>query len=693
MIRAGVVLVALALTASTSHAAPQARDARDESTGRAGLRSMVGAEVIARLLQSADPEERLRGIERAASSELPDAMELLVGAAEPAHASWSDPRALLLLARGLARHATHDRARGALVNLLHATRSGPGSRAATVDAGDTRMLLVRQTAAMALGASQELRAADALVQAARSNAPGRSAATMALAAYPHPHLNALVGSGATSTALIDLAGELGDLRLVEPVRASISAPESAARASALVALAHLGDGRAIEWARRSLTDADARVRIAAAHALLDLHAPDAESSIAALLTDKATSGAAVRLAEHPASEALVKALAAHAKGAPSVEERALAIAALGGSPHPFALEALFAFMPDPILQGDAAHALSRSPQAAAARWLERALQDPKHDLLALRACLVRQWRRTEPCSHFPQFVAAAIGSKDPRRQAVGYFAEVLLDGSRLPDALSHGSVHVRRAAALAAGLRGTSSMRRVLLKHLQKEPDPTTRHLLSAGLLTGDPDALVPTEALLEEAVGGSPAAPLAAYAFARRAEDARKDSVRSLFESPQPLIRIHTARGLGESTWPQRSGVLANAYEFETEDSVRRAIVRAIAHVASTDASAASRRVLETASRLDPDAETRLLARRALLGKSAFASIGSTADVLWLRARTREGASLSGPLEGNVVVAETFAIPFAFDPDGYALVFGVPPLRAQVALAPSVPAYEAASP
>ncbi|HVH47849.1 MAG TPA: hypothetical protein VM925_36190, partial [Labilithrix sp.] len=86
--------------------------------GPTNLRAHVGTDQAARLLRSVDPDERIRGIQRAASIGTPEAIALLADSLERSKELKTDSRALLALARGLARFADHDRARAGLLAIV-----------------------------------------------------------------------------------------------------------------------------------------------------------------------------------------------------------------------------------------------------------------------------------------------------------------------------------------------------------------------------------------------------------------------------------------------------------------------------------------------------------------------------------------------------------------------------------------------
>jgi HEAT repeat protein len=171
--------------------------------------------------------------------------------------------------------------------------------------------------------------------------------------------------------------------------------------------------------------------------------------------------------------------------------------------------------------------------------------------------------------------------------------------------------------------------------------------------------------------------------AIARRDDPSLASDVSALLAGPDPLVRAHTARGLGESTAPAASGLLAEAYSFEGDAFVRRAVLGAAGErprQESTD------EALELAAQLDPDPMARELARRALRGGASAAA--SVPEVAWMQVVPAERATLPADLEGVVVESDGLAMPVAFDEEGFALLPGVPPGECRLRLAPSVPPY-----
>ncbi len=658
------------------------------------LRGRFGTDVATRLLRSSDDEERLRGIERAAASGTPDGIALLVQSADPTGLR-SDARAWLALARALSPFAGQAQVRTALLGLVTGggATGGRGVRRGAPTPGaedaDQRVMLARETAAMGLAASGAPLAIDGLALVARSPGPGQQAALHALASTPPATNLATRGAVGLTPALIELFGSLGDLRALDAIRDAARSTDSATRAAALVALGELGDERGLALARAALTDRDPRIRAAAAAAIVALGAPDGASAVEKLFADDATVGAGVALAERVESPAIVKALTLRAVDAEDPELRARAIGALGTCRAVDAAETLGALLRDPLVAGDAAHALSTSPASAAKVVVARAAQDPKLARLALRVYTVRALERGERDGALDDALTRASRSNDPVTRAVGVFARVALGDADLARALDDRDPRVRRAAAAGALAGHAPHALEILLDRLPQETDAATRIVLAAGLLGGDPDARTTTLFLKERATAGEADAPLAAMAFAARVETPRDATVASWLGSPDAIVRAHVARGLGASQAPDAVGLLASAYEAEIDPLVRRQIVLALATRRGGDALAPLRlRTLRTAASLDPDGVTRFTAAGALAGGAPPAPPRSD-EVAWMRVVGRPGAAPPPGMVGRLLRADGLAVPVAFDDDGYALVPGTPAGTGRLVLAPRLPSYD----
>jgi HEAT repeat protein len=677
------------------HRPPPAPTTRPPSSGppasfgqsATDLRGRFGVDMATRLLSSLDPEDRLRGIERASEVEGTEALALLVQQVDSGSQTRADPRAMILVARGLARSVDQEKARTALVGMLSLPQPSTIGRGS--DEGDpvARMQLARQTAALALASSRDERAYEQLVLAARAPGPAQAPALLALAAYPSPTLHHRLAGALLPPAMMRMLGETGDLRALDALRASLRAADPVSRASALLSLATLGDARTLEAAKAAMSEKDTRVRAAAAEALIVLDAPEKAKAVEALLGDDATAAAGVSLAERVSSDAITKALVARLGTTVDPAARAAIVAALGRSTDPQAIKQLLALLRDKMLQGDAAQAIARSPNPYAPAAVEAMLAHPEFKRLGLRAWTVRALLRGEKVGAGRELAERMAQSTDGAERAVGVFALVALGLRDVEEALADKDARVRRAGATAALAHLDVKERRALAAAFRAEKDPETQQVLALGLVDGDPEALATTTTLVDHAESGGPDAPLCALALARRMDDKLETKVTALFASRDPVLRAHVARGLGMSEAKDAVGRLANAYRFEADASVRRAIVRALVARRGPDESAPARTAtLKTAARLDPDPTVRFLASRALAGRAEALALPSPAEVAWLRALSADGGPPPSGMVGALRRSDDLALPVAFDDDGYALVPGTPPGDAHLVLAPRLP-------
>jgi len=665
------------------------------------LRAHFGLDLVERLLRSEDPENRLRGIVRAASLGTPEAVARLIDIAEPSSTVRLDARALIEVARALAPSADKPATRTALVNLVNtpnpsASRSSSRTDDVTsaFDADQVaRLEMTRATAALALAQSGDAHAEEALFGILRAGGIGQKAAMTALAARPSRNAS-LVGPSLVTPATIRLAVRTGDLRSLDALRQAARSMDPVTRAAGLSALGEMGDGRGAELARVAMGDVDPRVRVAAARALTLLDAPERFRAVKALLEDSATVAQGIELARTAQDDSVERALIARANAPIDIDLRRAAVAALGYAHSANALAALAGWLRTPLLSGDAAHALGRSPIRGATATLDRALGDPATRRLAVRGALVRALVRGDKSAVFTRTIDQMARSRDGAERALGVFARLALGDGSLEKELGDPDARVRRSAALAALAEpgGSRSAGKVLAR-FTVERDPLTRTALLAGLVSGDDEGQVTTLELRARAEGKEADAPLAAMALAQRGDAKEDANVDALLKSSDPLLRAHTARGLGGSPVPDAIGRLAAAYRYEPDATVRHAVVLALAARTGQDRDAPARReTLKVAARLDPDDAVRWLAARALDGVPPPLE-ATPADVTWLRATTADGAKPPRDLLGTLVRADGIAIPIVFDEDGYALVPGVPPGTGRLILAPRVPAYDPAKP
>jgi len=715
---ATILAVSVAVSAQPGRRTPPASGGAQPAPSApvaGNIRAHVGAEYAARLLRSSDPDDRIRGIQRAAAMGTVEAVALLVQAAEASAAVRADSRALLELARALARFADQERARAALLLVVNAGSPALAGRlpspsprtssdALALEDGDpvARTELARETAAIALARSGGDRALEQLYGIARGGGGGQSAAMVALALHP-PREPGFFGTtgGAMSAPVVRLLGQLGDLRALEILHGAARSADVNVRGAALVALAELGDERTIALARAAIGEPDARLRSAAGEALVVLSAPERFKAVAALIADEGTVAIGVRLAQRVHSAEITTLLAPRAVDHPDVEVRAGAIRALGRSPEPAAAAALVrpALLGDPTLGYHAAVALARSP-APNANDLLTDLVGGKHAALGVRAYIVRALARSERSATGDKALAQLAASPDGRQRALGVLGRVALGMDDAEAFLADPDARVRRAAAMGSLAKPSARSSRALLARMVKERDLATRQVLAIGLLGGDPEGHVTTTTLVDRAESGGVDAPLGALALARRADEASERRVGQLLGSKDAVIRAHAARGLANAALADASGRLADAYAYETDAGVRRAIVEALAARTRDTTAPARKNTLELAAQLDPDGPTRAAARRALATVGAateealpFPRVPGGGEAAWLRIAPNGTKPTSTAFVAAVLRADGTAVPIAFDDDGFAIVPAMPPGEARLVLAPRLPSYEAPAP
>ncbi len=695
------------------------------------LLARVGAGAATRLMRSNDPAERLRGLEQAAGTHTPESLALLERAAgtdaskgldprmPPEGIARTDPRAVLAVVRGLAEWTDHETARAALATLLSApgesfavrvTSAPSRDPAADETDGAARLLLARREAAVALAASGNTLAIEALVALARGLGPGRGPALDALALHPPSAPLALGGAALTTPAMIGLAAEIGDLRTIDTILGAVNSTDPALRAAAITALGVIGDMRATDLARTAVHDDDARVRVAAAGALVHLGAPDAAGAVAALVGDDATALDGLRLARDVQDEEVTRAAAARATAPADPALRAAALEELGRQVASSAVRALQVLVADPTIQGDAMAALARSPSPAAMGALESLGSGARDDRagalrrLAARGYLVRRFSRGDRSEHLDGVLRALGDSADARDRAVGTEALVALGERPLRTALADADPRVRRAGVLGAMGRWEPDSGERLLEREAIEQDRETRTALAFGLIDVDADRgshSVPTLTLVERAGAGGADAALATMALARRTDERVREVVDALLASHDPVLRAHAARGLGESPASDATGRLAQAYAWEGDTDVRRAILSALAARTAEVGAGARTRTLELAARLEPDRLARWTAQAGLAARPPEggsrnrkqANDRLVREVLWIRLTAAEGATMPADEEATLIRSDGLAVPISFDDEGYALVPGVPPGEGRVRLAPSQQSYSAPAP
>jgi len=657
-LRACAVVVALAPAfATTAVAAPASvrRDARS-------LRSSVGVGAAEPLLRAEATEVRQRAFERLGAVGTARALELLARALDNGGAA-RDARERLAVVRALAEHASEAAAEDALIRALG------GLEGRTTE----RDRLVERTAALALAAARHPLALAALARALRQ--PGRvsESARVALLAHPPERIEPLLrAAGVPTPALVDLLGELGDMRAVPLLVRVATRSSSELEAHALLALARLDPSSALTLARSAVTRNVAEApRLAAARVLAGAADPAAPAAVASLASATETRAEAIAIALDTPSAALGTALASLPSEGLEADRLFAALGRCGGRP---ALARLEHELAAPDNAWSAAYALALSPDSNADGVLERALRQAKTRRDALRAAVFRSVARDRRVAGIDH-ATSVLSHGDASDRAASAWANVVstLDAK----ALGSKDPSVVRAAARQAFL---PELARSAAERLTNERDPRLTSVLACALAVPSAADLVPTAVLVTLYEEKSAASYLAAFALALRDSDELRPRIRELLASEDPTLRIHAALGLGRSAMPSATGVLADAYRNEVDPRVRRAIVAALARRPE----GARNATLRLAASLEPDVDARSDARRALGFAEPPGVPGSApAGVAWLRfIPGSSGAASLAMLE----TPEGLMLPLAADDDGSVTAAFLPQGDVTITLAPAQP-------
>jgi hypothetical protein len=619
------------------------------------LLDRVGIGHLERTLRGGGASERERALSRLGSLGSARALELLVRALDPSGAAQS-PRERLIVVRALAAHAKEPAVRECLVRVMTGI-------SASAERGEPLHALLRDTAALALSASGDPPALEALGKALRQSGRVAQAAAAAIAAHPPSELSALVRAHYAPTIdLVAALEALGDERAFELLRDVVRRGSPELRARAALALTRLGNFETVELSLRwAETPSQPTLRLAAAEILLLARDQRGEALLAALLGAESTRAQALALAEksgRPALEAPL--LAAFAKRDPS--ETSSLLAALGQSGGAQALALLEKLSCDPALGDAAAYALSTSPAAEASAALSRLFARPECQRRAARAATLRAAASAEVPRGLLPLLERLLASSEPKDRAVGALGLSLLRPEQAPTLLASKDPLIVQAAARAAPFVGAALP---AAHRLETEPAGPTRSQLALALVDAGARATVPTQVLLELTAEAGAATPLALFALAERDSEAIRARLLGFMSSDDPLLRASVARGLGESREPSALGVLENSYRFEPDGRVRRAIVQAVARRKEP----ARLRLLELAATLDPEPDARQVAELGLSGIRA-ASFVPAHGTLWL--------SLAGGTQDAVPAASVelpggLAVPILTDPDGVAALARLP--------------------
>lgn len=687
---AGSLVLAFALVAPAALAQPRttaqavpAPDARDGS----GLLSHVGLAAARRLATSDVPSDRLRAVERFVTVGTKSAILALLEQLEGGSPLARDPDARLLAIRLLEPRASEEAVGRWLKRELLSASASRGESAG----------LLRATAAFALAKHATRENTDALLSALRQTGPAHDAAERALLAYPPSSLDAILfevesdeddededkaqrddedeedsdeelsprsakakpgdpkkakrGEESKSKdakkpekkrrrplgpRVIELLGDLGDLRAVPALREELGRTQQATRMAAAIALAKFGDPApiavAVEWSKSTVT----RQREVALEVLMRLDAPATDAAFAKLLDDPAARGRAIDLASSLLSPGRV--IGAEKKlGAVLRElddERAFSVLMMLARAGAASLAEKA--LADEKTAPRAAFALGTSGSDGAREALARALPAarPGRALRTItRGAIVHAAHGGEVVAGLKDTLARLASSKDGADRELAAFGLVALGERSAASFLGDGTVPVDVAAVSGAVRASLLRGERLdafagVFTSARSTEAPTLLQIAAGAALVDDAvRASVPRSALLSWAEEGGALGPLAAFAVGERNDDALAPRLAALLASPDPLVRVHAALGLANDPRPGAATRLARAYETEIDEDVRAACVRALSRRAEPQ----RLRALRFAASLDPSDHVRGLARAALRGGELPLFETSRAAVGWV--------------------------------------------------------------
>jgi hypothetical protein len=624
------------------------------------LARRFGLEHLGALLRGV-PSERIRGIQRLARLGTPRALDRLNEFALERRADLG-AREWLSLARALAPHAAARKTRlllALLMNQRTAEEAGP-EEAALLE-------LARGVAALALADEGSVSALEVLGRALRSGGPSAALAARALEGHPPARLEPLLQApGEPSVELARLLGRLGDQRAFNALRAWVRGESAEVRAASAIALTELGDMETVPLARQWLAGESRVLQQAALRISMLAQDPSAAATLAEQLSKGPAGLDGLRQAlAYPSIELLPLALAQYEPADVHAGWWWSLLGRIGGAE---ALRQLGAAQAQPDSMFAATHALSRLPGQAAQATLNDALQRRVALPLTLRAAAARGRFWDEHFELLSERISGLARSELPAERAAAAWASSLRsDEAALAELESGDEVRIL-AAANNALLFGDRVFRRAA-ELLSAAPPGRIRSALAFCLLRASGQSEVSSAVLRALVIEAGVARPLALGALAARDDSELSSFVQGYVAHPDALLRSNVARGLGESIRPSATGLLASGFEFETDESVRQAIVCAL----SFRHGRAATRTLELAARLDPSPRVRSAAGLALGGVRLGApSAGS--ELLWAEVRSASAAGSTGgePRAALVNIAPGLDFPAFTDAAGVLVVPGV---------------------
>ncbi|HVZ31222.1 MAG TPA: HEAT repeat domain-containing protein, partial [Polyangiaceae bacterium] len=315
--------------------------------------------------------------------------------------------------------------------------------------------------------------------------------------------------------------------------------------------------------------------------------------------------------------------------------------------------------------------LAGLPGTDAHAALQRLLASGTALPLSVRAAASRVARWHENFPDLEPRIAALRTSPAPGDRAAGAWAASLASSSAARALLASEDL-VQREAAANNGLWFDDGVIADAAALLGRAAPGRARSAFAFALSRPSGRLAVSSVCLRDLVLEGGSAAPLALRALASRDEPQFVAFAEAFAQHADPVLRAHLARGLGESDRPGAFGLLVRSYEFETDPSVRQAIVRAL----SGHAGGSVQRTLELAARLDPDPGVRSAARLALAG-TALSDPPSGRDFSWIRVavlRAEQEPAHAAVPPSFLRVLPGLALPIFADPAGVVVVGGVAP-------------------
>jgi HEAT repeat protein len=660
--------------------------AKVEAPARLSLVGRFGVARLERWLRSEDDSERLRAIDRLGELGTAAALGRLTSHAFERRAQLGG-RECLAIARALAPHAADPKVQLVLAMLLN---QSPSKAAGPIEAGLS--LLWRGAAALALADEGGEAALVVLGRALRTAGTTAALAADALLAHPPALLVPLLDApGDPTPALAQLLGALGDQRAFHALRAWVRGGPAELRAAAALALTRLGHFETVPLGALWLREGAPELRQAGLEILLLAQDARADAPLRALIDGPGASTAERRwLLDYP-NPALAPALVASVERGEA--DGGWRLALLGRMGGPAAAAQLAKSLADTSSAFAAAHALSRFSGADAHGPLSAALKAGVAPVLAVRVAALRGRVYRESFPALEARSRALARSELPSERAAAAWARSLTGARAALEELESGDA-LRVAAAASNVLWLDDEVCEAALRRAGSTPPGPVRTALAACLRSPYARARVTSELLWSLVAEAGAARPLALRALAERSDPGMWAALSSYLDHPDPLLREHVARGLGESGEASAVGYLTQRFAYETDEGVRRAIVIAL----GARGGRAALRWLDIAARLDPSARVRAAARLASSGVD-LADAARGTEALWTllvveppsaqeQALAPGAAPPSGsadesgaaaPASGGtglaalVSVAPGLALPVFADPAGLLVISGLP--------------------